>query len=182
MDPFSWPPRVKGMREQLQAVAPEADSGPSIDVVIIDSSSSDSATTADAIARVAPEAVIVRFDDHQQALRFIFGAKPPGRELAQSPRLILLDLGTPFTQGLHVLERLGSSATTCEIPIVVLNAVQDASAINGSYLFGASGFIVKPEARDSYCAEVEGIVARWLATPAGARHRPTMRSGANNGE
>lgn len=155
------------MSEQLQAVASEADSEPSIDVVIIDSSSSDSEATAGAIARVAPEAVIVRFDDHQQALRFIFGTQPFGRESAQLPQLILLDLGTPFTQGLHVLERLGSSRTMCKIPVVVLTAIQDASAIDGSYLFGASGFIAKPEARDRYCTEVEGIATRWLATPVG---------------
>lgn len=155
------------MREQLQAVASQADSERSIDVVVIDSSTSDAEATAGAIARVAPEAVIVRFDDHQQALRFIFGAQPFGREPAQLPQLILLDLGTPFTQGLHVLERLASSETTCKIPIVVLTATQDASAIDGSYLFGASGFIVKPEPRDKYFTEVEGIATRWLATPVG---------------
>jgi two-component system, response regulator len=160
------------MREELHAYAPKYEPQPyldlpRVDVLIIDSFDSSAEITALAIYGVVPEAMVVRFADRAAALRFIFGT---GSQPAQTPRLILLDLATPVAQGLHVLQRLRSNPNTCGIPVVMLAATQDASAIDSSYLLGASGFIVKPRERERYRIEVERIVNRWLVNDRNAKN------------
>jgi CheY-like chemotaxis protein len=127
-----------------------------VDVLVIDDADASADLTLLAIHRAAPSAKVVRFRDANKALRFVF--------LAESgPKLVLLELGSPFDLGLHILERLRSSPRTSTIPVIVLTATLDPSAVQASQALGANGFIAKPEGREEYCAEVKAVVERWLA-------------------
>ena len=126
-----------------------------IDVLVIDDTDATADLTLLAIRRAAPHAKIVRFHDATKALRFLF--------LAEShPKLVLLELGQPIHRGLHVIERLRSSARMGAIPIVVLTATRDQSAVDASHALGANGFITKPDSREDYCSQVKAIVERWV--------------------
>jgi two-component system response regulator len=127
-----------------------------IDVLVIDDTDASADLTLLGIRRAAPSAKVVRFRDATKALRFVF--------LAESgPKLVLLELGTPINSGLHILERLRSSPRTSTIPVIVLTATRDPSAAQASHALGANDFISKPEGLEEYCAEVKGVVERWLA-------------------
>jgi CheY-like chemotaxis protein len=127
-----------------------------VDVLVIDDSDETADLTLLGIRSAAPSAQIVRFRDATKALRFVL--------LAESgPDLILLDLGDPFDTGLHVLEQLRSSPRTSTIPVVVLTATHDSSAVAASRALGANGFIARPTTREESCAQMQSIVRHWLA-------------------
>ena len=126
-----------------------------IDVLVIDDTDATADLTLLAIRRAAPHARIVRFHDPTKALRFLFLAE-------SSPRLVLLELGQPFHRGLHVIERLRSSPRLAAVPVIVLTATRDQSAVDASHELGANGFITKPDTRDDYCSQVKAIIERWV--------------------
>jgi CheY-like chemotaxis protein len=126
-----------------------------IDVLVIDDTDATADLTLLAIRGAAPHAKIVRFHDATKALRFLF--------LAESiPKLVLLELGQPFYRGLQVIERLRSSPRMGAIPVIVLTATRDQSAVDASHALGANGFITKPDTREDYCSQVKAIVERWV--------------------
>ena len=126
-----------------------------VDVLVIDDSDATAHLTLLAIHDAAPHAKIVRFHDATKALRFVFLAEP-------IPKLVLLELGHPLQQGLHVIERLRSNPRLRAIPVIVLTATRDQSAVEASHALGADGFITKPDTREDYCSQVKAIVERWL--------------------
>lgn len=151
-----------GSMESETAVCAGGSHEPSrLDVVVIDDSPVHAELTLDSIRRIAPELAVAHFVEGREALHYVFNTL--GFHAAdQLPRLILLELGHPADKGLRVLERLASSARTRSIPVIVLSSVHEAAAIDSSYEQGAQGFIVKPDKRERYRAEIAGILDRWL--------------------
>lgn len=127
-----------------------------VDVLVIDDSDASADLTLLAIRDAAPHAKIVRFHDATKALRFVFIAE-------STPRLVLLELGHPLHHGLHVIERLRSNQRLSAIPIIVLTATRDPSAVEACHALGANGFITKPDTREDHCSQVKAIVDRWLS-------------------
>lgn len=140
-------------REQPQ---PDRRADLGFDVLVIDDTDVIADLTLLGIRRAAPSARVIRFRDGIKALRFVLMAE-------SGPKLVLLELGSPFQLGLQVLERLRSSPPTRTIPIIVLTATRDPSAADISRALGANDFIAKPATREQHCAEVQGVVERWLA-------------------
>ena len=126
-----------------------------VDVLVIDDTDATADLTLLAIRSAAPHAKIDRFHDPTKALRFLFLAE-------STPKLVLLELGKPIHSGLHVIERLRSNARLSAIPLIVLTATSDLSAVEASHALGANGFITKPDSREDYCAQVKAIVERWI--------------------
>jgi CheY-like chemotaxis protein len=127
-----------------------------VDVLLIDNADETADLTLLGIRNAAPSAQIVRFRDATKALRFVLMAE-------SGPDLILLDLGDPIHSGLQVLAQLRSSSRTSAIPVVVLTATHDPSAVAASQALGANGFIARPTTREEYCAQMQSIVRYWLA-------------------
>ena len=143
------------MEDNKQATGTALEGLLEVDVLVIDDSDASADLTLLAIRAAAPHAKIVRFHDPTKALRFVF--------LAESiPKLVLLELGHPLQQGLHVIERLRSNPRLRAIPVIVLTATRDPSAVEASHALGADGFITKPDTREDYCSQVKAIVERWL--------------------
>lgn len=57
---------------------------------------------------------------------------------------MLLDLKMPRVDGIEVLQRLKSVASTRTIPVVVLTSSAEESDIVNSYQLGVSSYLVKP--------------------------------------
>ena len=143
------------MEDNKQATATATKGLLEVDVLVIDDSDASAHLTQLAIHDAAPDAKIVRFHDATKALHFVFLAE-------STPKLVLLELGHPLHSGLHVIDRLRSNPRMRAIPVIVLTATCDQSAVEASYAFGANGFITKPESREDYRSQVKAIVARWL--------------------
>jgi CheY-like chemotaxis protein len=143
------------MEDHRQAAATASKCLLEVDVLVIDNSDASADLTLLAIRDAAPHAKIVRFHDATKALRLVFLAE-------STPKLVLLELGNPLHLGLQVIERLRGNPRLSAIPVIVLTATRDPSAVQASHALGANDFVTKPDTREDYCSQVKAIVERWL--------------------
>ena len=93
--------------------------------------------------RVANRVDVVR--DGAEALEYLFATGSySGRDLRDTPNLVLLDLKLPKVGGLEVLERLRADARTRRLPVVILTSSNVESDLARSYDLGANSYIRKP--------------------------------------
>jgi two-component system response regulator len=101
--------------------------------------------------------------DGAEALDFIFCAgSHAGRELADGPKVILLDLKLPKIDGLEVLRRIKADARTKMIPVVVLTSSKEQSDVVESYNLGVNSYIVKPVDFEGFADAVRNLGFYWL--------------------
>jgi CheY-like chemotaxis protein len=102
--------------------------------------------------------------DGEEALDFLFGTGSfSGRDLAQQPRVVILDLKLPKVNGLEVLARIKSDERTRGIPVVVLTSSQQEEDKVESYRLGANSYVSKPVSFDRFSSAVSQLGAYWLA-------------------
>lgn len=101
--------------------------------------------------------------DGVEALDFIFARGDYSeRDIANGPRLILLDLKLPKVDGLEVLKAVKSDPRTKHIPIVVLTSSKEERDIVESYRLGVNSYIVKPVDFDKFVEAVKRLGFYWL--------------------
>jgi two-component system response regulator len=101
--------------------------------------------------------------DGAEALDFLFGTGAyAGRDLQDSPKIILLDLKLPKVDGLEVLKRIKSDARTQSIPVVILTSSREDRDIIDSYKFGVNSYIVKPVDFEQFTQAVQQLGFYWL--------------------
>ncbi len=101
--------------------------------------------------------------DGAEALEYVFceGAHA-GRNLAEVPRVILLDLKLPKVDGLEVLRRLKGDPRTRAIPVVVLTSSKEQRDVVESYQLGVNSYIVKPVNFERFADAVRSLGLYWL--------------------
>jgi CheY-like chemotaxis protein len=104
--------------------------------------------------------------DGKQAIAYLAGQAPfTNRTENPLPSLMLMDLSMPGRHGLEVLRWIKSQPSLSRMPVVVLTSSSQESDIHCSYLFGASGFLVKPGDPDELLSIIRGIQQYWLTEP-----------------
>lgn len=101
--------------------------------------------------------------DGAEALDYLFceGAFT-ARKIADSPRVILLDLKLPKVDGLEVLKRIKSDPRTKMIPVVVLTSSKEQTDVVESYQLGVNSYIVKPVNFERFVEAVGHLGLYWL--------------------
>ncbi len=101
--------------------------------------------------------------DGAEALEFIFceGAHV-GRSIADTPKVILLDLKLPKIDGIEVLKRLKDDPRTKIIPVVMLTSSKEQSDVVASYKLGVNSYIVKPVSFEQFNQAVRELGLFWL--------------------
>ncbi len=98
-----------------------------------------------------------------EALDYIFATGPyAGRDIADKPNFILLDLKLPKVDGLEVLRRVRSDERTKVTPIVVLTSSTEERDIIESYQLGVNSYIVKPIDFDKFIDAVSEVGLYWM--------------------
>ncbi len=101
--------------------------------------------------------------DGAEALEFIFCEGPhAARKIADSPKVIFLDLKLPKVDGLDVLRRLKSDPRTKSIPVVVLTSSKEQRDVVESYQLGVNSYIVKPVNFERFSDAVRDLGLYWL--------------------
>jgi DNA-binding response OmpR family regulator len=85
------------------------------------------------------------------------GARGVELAIASPPDLVLLDLNLPGTlDGFEVCEKLRSDATTKNVPIVIISALDDEDSKRRAQEVGANGYYTKPFSPMALLKEIEG--------------------------
>jgi two-component system, response regulator len=101
--------------------------------------------------------------DGAEALEFIFCTdRYAGRNIADAPKVILLDLKLPLVDGIEVLRRIKADSRTQMIPVVVMTTSKEERDIVESYQLGVNSYIVKPVDFDQFTEVVRQLGYYWL--------------------
>ncbi len=101
--------------------------------------------------------------DGVEALEYLFceGAFA-GRNAAEQPKLIMLDLKLPRVDGLEVLARVKGDPRTKHIPVVMLTSSREQSDLLKSYHLGVNSYIVKPVEFEAFKDAIQDLGLYWL--------------------
>jgi CheY-like chemotaxis protein len=103
--------------------------------------------------------------DGQEALDYLNCTGPyAGRDVADHPRLILLDLKMPKVDGVEVLKRIKSDARLKSIPVVVMTSSSEPPDVLKCYQSGVNSYVVKPLELDEFMQAVSKIGMYWIMT------------------
>ena len=147
----------------------------SVEMLLVEDKLSDAELTLHALWKHNLVSHIKVVRDGAEALDFIFCTSAyADRNIANTPRLILLDLKLPKVNGLEVLERIKSDPRTKMIPVVVLTLSREERDIIESYRLGVNSYITKPVDFDQFTEAVRQLGLYWLRL----NERPTWDPGS----
>jgi CheY-like chemotaxis protein len=132
-------------------------------ILLVEDNPSDIGLTQRALAksRIANEMIVA--EDGQEALDYLFAeGKYAGREVSETPALVLLDLKLPRVEGLEVLRRIRGDPRTRRLPVVILTTSKEEQDVAQSYDLGANSYIRKPVDFKQFVESVERLGLYWL--------------------
>ena len=101
--------------------------------------------------------------DGAEALDYLFAIDAyEGRDIGNTPKVILLDLKLPKVDGLEVLRKVKADERTKMIPIVVLTSSREEKDMVESYKLGVNSYIVKPVDFNKFVDAVGDLGLYWL--------------------
>ncbi len=106
---------------------------------------------------------IVVAHDGLEALDYLFGTGAhAGRDTAELPAIVLLDLKLPKIDGLEVLRRIRADRRTGLIPVVVLTSSKEQQDLTESYEHHCNSFIRKPVDFTQFAEAIRQLGLYWL--------------------
>jgi two-component system response regulator len=112
-------------------------------------------------SRLMNKIVIAR--DGVEALDYLFASGPhSGRDTADMPHLVLLDLNLPRIDGLEVLRRMREDPRTRLVPVVVLTSSDEERDVVQSYKLGANSYVRKPVDFAQFLDAARQLELYWL--------------------
>jgi CheY-like chemotaxis protein len=134
-------------------------------ILLVEDNMSDIGLTQRAFQKNGIGNKLVIAEDGQEALDYLFGAGAhAGRNMAEMPMLILLDLKLPRIEGLDVLRRLRADSRTRRIPVVILTSSSEEQDIAAGYDLGTNSYIRKPVDFHQFAEVIKQLGMYWLVT------------------
>jgi CheY-like chemotaxis protein len=87
---------------------------------------------------------ILRFEDGQDILDFLFRRSPERRLMPETAYLLLLDIRMPKVDGIEVLRQLKADHELRKLPVSMLTTTDDPREVARCHELGCSHYLVKP--------------------------------------
>jgi two-component system, response regulator len=136
---------------------------PSKKILLVEDNPDDVALTLRAFKKngIANEVVIA--GDGQEALDWLFSkGAHTGRDVADLPAFVLLDLKLPKVDGMEVLRAIRSHPHTSLLRVIMLTTSREEGDVVESYSLGATSYIRKPVDFDEFIRVVGQLGLYWL--------------------
>lgn len=106
---------------------------------------------------------IVHVGDGAEALDYLFArGKYAGRDPADLPALLLLDLNMPKISGLEVLREVRANPQTRRLLVVILTTSKEERDLIASYDLGVNSYVRKPVDFDEFTEAAHHLGMYWL--------------------
>lgn len=136
---------------------------PNQPILLVEDSPEDYEATVRAFKRSGLKNPIVRCDDGDSALEYLFRrGQYSDPEKSPRPGVILLDLNLPGTDGREVLQEIKRHEQLRHIPIIVLTTSTDERDVDACYQAGANSYIQKPVDMDGFIRAIERLNGYWF--------------------
>jgi two-component system, response regulator len=132
-------------------------------ILLVEDNPSDIELTRRALdkSRVVNELVVA--EDGREALDYLFGEGAyAGRNAADTPALVLLDLKLPRVEGLEVLRRVRGDDRTRRLPVVILTSSREEQDLAYGYDLGVNSYIRKPVDFAQFAETIRHLGLYWL--------------------
>jgi len=132
-------------------------------ILLVEDNPDDEALTLRALKKnhIVNEVVVAH--DGVEALDYLFGTGAhAGRNLAEMPQVVLLDLNLPRIGGLEVLKRVREDERTKFLAVVVLTSSKEDEDLLKSYSLGANSYVRKPVDFAQFTEAVKTLGLFWL--------------------
>jgi two-component system response regulator len=132
-------------------------------ILLVEDNPDDEELTLRALRKNNIGNTVVVARDGSEAVDFLFGTGAhAGRDLAQMPQVILLDLKLPKVDGLEVLRRIRSNDLTRLLPVVILTSSKEEQDMIEGYKIGANSYVRKPVDFIQFVEAVRQLGLYWL--------------------
>jgi len=106
---------------------------------------------------------IISLNDGAQALDYLFGTGSyAGRDISDTPLVILLDIKLPKVNGLEVLQQLRADPRTSLIPVVILTSSNEEQDVLTSYKNHVNSYVRKPVDFEQFTKAVKQLQLYWV--------------------
>ena len=132
-------------------------------ILVVEDSPEDFEATRRSLVRGGFPHPLVHVNNGDQALDYLFkrGSYTRG---ATRPRLILLDLNLPGTDGREVLASIKADEQLRQIPVVVFTTSRDHRDVEACYRAGANSYVQKPVDLPEFRRALDTVKAYWFDT------------------
>ncbi len=135
-----------------------------VEVVLVEDNRTDAELTIRALKQSNLADNLLHLKDGAEALDFVYGeGNYAGRNIEDTPKLIIMDLRMPKLNGIDVLKKLKSDNNTKNIPIIILTSSYQLGDVKESYALGANSYVVKPVEFDAFVKVVSELGHYWLS-------------------
>jgi CheY-like chemotaxis protein len=141
-------------------------------VLLVEDNPDDAELTLRAFTRHKLVNKVLHMRDGVEALDFLFGrGEYAGRDISQTPSLVLLDISMPRMDGHEVLKSMRESEITRSTPVVMLTSSDEQQDVSRAYNGGANSYVRKPVEFAEFMEAAGQLGVYWmlLNLPAEAR-------------
>lgn len=132
-------------------------------ILLVEDNPRDEALTLRALSTNIKDSEIVVVRDGAEALDFLFGTGAhAGRDVTNTPKVILLDLKLPKIDGLEVLRRMRLDPRSARLPVVIFTSSSEDEDVISSYSLGANSYVRKPVDFEQFLEATRQLGLYWL--------------------
>jgi two-component system response regulator len=132
-------------------------------ILLVEDNPDDEALTLRAFSKNNIRNPVVVARNGAEALDYLFASGDyAGRDVADLPQVVLLDLKLPKVDGLEVLRQIRADERTELLPVVILTSSREEQDLVEGYRLGANSYVRKPVNFDEFVEAARQLGLYWL--------------------